>query len=40
LILSGILKEQVAAVSDRLLECGVSTEVEKLYDGEWAALIV
>ena len=40
LILSGILKEQVAAVSERLLECGVSTEVEKLYDGEWAALIV
>jgi len=40
LILSGILKEQVAAVSGRLLECGVSTEVEKLYDGEWAALIV
>ncbi len=40
LILSGILNEQVAAVSDRLFECGVSTEVEKLYDGEWAALIV
>jgi len=40
LILSGILLEQVAAVADRLFECGVSHEVEKLYDGEWAALIV
>jgi ribosomal protein L11 methyltransferase len=40
LILSGILTEQVGAVCDRLLECGVSGEVQKLYDGEWAALIV
>lgn len=40
LILSGILVEQVTAVVDRLFECGVSQEVEKLYDGEWAALIV
>lgn len=40
LILSGILVEQVTAVADRLLECGVSHEVDKLYDGEWAALIV
>ena len=40
LILSGILAEQVAAVDQRLFECGVSREVDKLYDGEWAALIV
>ena len=40
LILSGILREQVASVCERLLECGISSEVEKLYDGEWAALIV
>ena len=40
LILSGILTEQVAAVSDRLAECGISGEVQKLNDGEWAALIV
>ncbi|HSE33934.1 MAG TPA: 50S ribosomal protein L11 methyltransferase [Pyrinomonadaceae bacterium] len=40
LILSGILTEQVSAVYERLLECGVSGEVQKVYDGEWAALIV
>jgi ribosomal protein L11 methyltransferase len=40
LILSGILVEQVARVTERLFECGVSREVDKLYDGEWAALIV
>lgn len=40
LILSGILTEQVAAVTERLFQCGVSREVDQLYDGEWAALIV
>jgi len=40
LILSGILVEQVARVTERLFECGVSREIDKLYDGEWAALIV
>jgi ribosomal protein L11 methyltransferase len=40
LILSGILTEQVSAVTERLFQCGVSREVDKLYDGEWAALIV
>ena len=40
LILSGILVEQVTAVTERLLECGISHEVDTLYDGEWAALIV
>ena len=40
LILSGILREQVTAVCERLSQCGVSSEVQKLYDGEWAALIV
>lgn len=40
LVLSGILIEQVEAVRTRLFECGVSSEVTTLQDGEWAALIV
>lgn len=40
LVLSGILIEQAEALRTRLFECGVSSEVETLLDGEWAALIV
>lgn len=40
LVLSGILVEQVEAVRTRLFECGLSSEVTTLQDGEWAALIV
>ena len=40
LVLSGILIERLESVRVRLLACGVSSEVEVLTDGEWAALIV
>lgn len=40
LILSGILSEQVKLVEDRLRECGVTSELEIMEDGEWIAIIV
>ncbi|HEX6728419.1 MAG TPA: 50S ribosomal protein L11 methyltransferase [Pyrinomonadaceae bacterium] len=40
LILSGILSEQRELVQDRLLECGVTSELEIMEDGEWVAIIV
>jgi ribosomal protein L11 methyltransferase len=39
LILSGILVEQLELVRARLLECGVTSELEIRQDGEWVALI-
>ena len=40
LILSGILNNQIEMIRDALLSCGVTSEPEVLYDGEWAALVV
>ena len=40
IILSGILTNQIEMIRDALLSCGVTSEPEVLYDGEWAALIV
>jgi ribosomal protein L11 methyltransferase len=40
LILSGILSEQVDLVQVRLRECGITSELEIMQDGEWVALIV
>jgi ribosomal protein L11 methyltransferase len=40
LVLSGILDSQVDAVVARLRECGVSSPIETVLDGEWAALVI
>lgn len=40
LILSGIINNQIEMIRDAILSCGVTSEPEVLYDGEWAALVV
>jgi len=40
LILSGVLREQIDSVHQRLLELGVAAEPETMEDGEWTALII
>jgi len=39
LILSGILNEQIEAITARLRECGVPENWEIMQDGEWVTLI-
>lgn len=39
LIISGILNNQIEMIRNALISCGVTSETEVLYDGEWAALI-
>ena len=40
LILAGILSEQLDSVRARLLECGVTGELDVMHDGEWATIVV